>query len=75
METPLSPAVVEALSSLTEEQQLAMIAQFKRTGAALSREERIKRWNEIAGSISKEDADEMMAAIEEGCGQINHAAW
>lgn len=75
METQLSPAVVAALSSLTEEQQLAMIEKFKQTVPAQSREERIKQWNEIAGSISKEDAAEMMAAIEEGCGQINHAAW
>ena len=29
----------------------------------------------FAGSISKEDADEMMKAINEGCGQIDEEGW
>jgi hypothetical protein len=75
METPLSPAVIEALSSLSEEQQLELIRLAEKTKASLTREERLRGLAALAGSISKEDADEMMAIIDEGCGQINHDAW
>jgi hypothetical protein len=75
METPLSPAVLEALSSLTEEQQFRVIALARKAQPPLSREERIKKLAELAGTMPKEDADEMMAIIDEGCGQINHNAW
>ena len=75
MESPLSPAVIEALSSLSEEQQLEVIALAKNAKESLTREERLQLWDRIAGSMPKEDADEMMAIIDEGCGQINHAAW
>lgn len=84
MPTPLSPAVVEALSVLTEEQQLVVIALAKQAGAEesaeeskplLTREERIRGLAAIAGSMPKKNADEMMAIINEGCGQINSNAW
>jgi hypothetical protein len=41
----------------------------------LSREERTRRMRALAGSLSADEAQKMMADIEEGCGQINHAAW
>ena len=71
----LSPTVIEAISSLTETQQLEVISLAKKVKPALTREERIAGWEKLRGTLSKEDAEEMMAIIEEGCGQINHAAW
>ncbi len=73
--TPLSSTVMEALSSLTEAQQLEVISIAKKVKPALTREERIAGWEKLRGTLSKEDAEEMMAIIDEGCGQINHAAW
>jgi hypothetical protein len=73
--TPLSTTVIEAISSLTEAQQLELISLAKKVKPVLTREERIAGWEKLRGTLSKEDAEEMMAIIEEGCGQINHAAW
>lgn len=75
MDNPLSPAVIEALSSLSEEQQIEVIAQAKKVRPVLSPEEKRAKLQELAGSMSEEDAAEMMAIIEEGCGQVNHASW
>jgi hypothetical protein len=73
--SPLSSTVIEAISSLTEAQQLEVISLAKKVKPVLTREERIAGWEKLRGTLSKEDAEEMMAIIEEGCGQINHAAW
>jgi len=75
MEPPLSPAVVEALSSLTEAQQLEVIAEAKKRKPELTPEQKREAMQAIAGSLSKEAAAEMRAAIDEGCRQINHASW
>lgn len=73
--SPLSSTVIEAISSLTEAQQLEVISLAKKVKPVLTREERIAGWEKLRGTLSKEDAEEMMAIIEEGCGQINHASW
>lgn len=75
METPLTPAVVEALASLSEAQQLEVIAQAKKAKTELTAKEKRDLLQELAGSISVEAGAEMMTAIDEACGQINHASW
>lgn len=78
MSQPLSPAVVEALASLTEAEQLEVIALAKQKPPLPKPPAKGTPGSELlrfAGTLSTDEADEMLRVIEEGCGQINHDAW
>ena len=75
MENSLDPAVIEALSSLTTEQQLELIARAKDLSRPGSLADQAEIWSRLAGSMSREEADAMARTIEEGCDRVNHDAW
>lgn len=79
MNHAIDASLLNAIASLTPEQQ-DQVALFVRglptvTPGSLDAETRRKNVESLIGCLSDEDAAEMIAAIEEGCEQINHAAW
>jgi len=71
----LRDVLIEEIDQLTGEQQdrlLALVRDWK-SGAATS--ERPDSLMELAGTLSKSDADEMRAVIEQECERIDHASW
>ncbi len=67
-------AVVEDLKSLPPD-KLEAAADFIRRLKPVSDEEREAILARTFGSISQEDADAMLKAIEEGCENIDEQSW
>ena len=66
--------IVEDLKALPPA-KLEVAAEFVHRLKRISEEERKAMLAQTAGSLSREDADAMERAIEEGCEQINEHGW
>lgn len=73
MMSPLD-AIIEELRLLPAE-KLEMAADYIRRLKRISQKERRAILASTFGSVSKEDADEMEKAIEEGCEKIDESHW
>ncbi len=67
-------AIVENLKALPAD-KLEEAADFIRRLRPVSREEREAVLARVFGSLSQEDADAMLKAIEEGCERIDDQRW
>jgi hypothetical protein len=71
-------AIIEQTKSLEPEEFLDLTARLGEVAVAeeprLSAEERQARWKALAGSITDEEADAMLAVIEELFEQVNEPA-
>ena len=67
-------SIVEDLKSLPPD-QLELAADYIQRLKRISQEERQAILTHTAGSLSRETADEMEKAIEEGCERVDESHW
>lgn len=78
MENMPQPAILEAIARAAEELdmgQQARVLAYIQSVKARPQGTAPDRLLKFAGAISLEDCAQMQRIIDEGCGQVNSAAW
>lgn len=71
MSTATREQIDELLDGLPEENLRALLSVLHR----LKDPSRLRRWSNVVGTLSDEDAEEMRRVIEEGCEQVDSGGW
>lgn len=72
----IQDALIERLDQMPVNQQRLVLRYAKSLNAAeLPRGTPVKNLLRFAGTISREDGEAMLKAIEEGCGQVDPNEW
>jgi myo-inositol catabolism protein IolC len=75
MGNPLKQTLIEEIEKLPTEHQTRVLDYVRSLTHEQARTYNKEKLMELAGSITKEDADLMMKVISEDCGRIDHENW
>ncbi len=73
MNTMVRDELLQVLAELSEVKQREVLA-FAR-GRQLPPGMPVAQLRKFAGTLTREQGEEMKRAIEEGCGQVDHGGW
>jgi hypothetical protein len=71
----LPSALVDNYQKLSPDVQLEVVAYVESLAAREEASRNKAQLLSLAGCMSREDADEMLRIIEEGCGQVDDNEW